>query len=82
MRVNRQILGLSGSKYTILGRPIKSARLVNIWSTDHYRIRFIWVFSRASQVFGLPSTIRTCDLRLRRIRGCSNVYVFQWVTAL
>jgi hypothetical protein len=31
---------------------------------------------------GLPSTIRTCDLRLRRIRGCSKIYVFQWFTRL
>ena len=27
---------------------------------------FIWTDMK----FGLPSTIRTCDLRLRRIRGC------------
>ena len=33
-------------------------------------------------MFGLPSTIRTCDLRLRRIRRCSNVYIFQWLTRL
>ena len=31
---------------------------------------------------GLPSTIRTCDLRLRRIRGCWNEYIFQWLTRL
>jgi len=29
---------------------------------------------------GLPSTIRTCLLRLRRNRGCWNVYIFQWLT--
>ena len=26
--------------------------------------------------------VRTCDLRLRRIRVCWNVYMFQWLTAL
>ena len=29
--------------------------------------------------FGLPSTIRTCDLRLRRIRGWSKHQRIQWL---
>jgi len=35
------------------------------------------IYSAKPELIGLPSTIRTCDLRLRRIRGCSKVYVFQ-----
>ena len=50
----------------LLRRSIRSTSLVNIWSTDRYRIRFFDAISRARGAFGLPSTIRTCDLRLRR----------------
>jgi len=30
------------------------------------------IYSAKPELIGLPSTIRTCDLRLRRIRGCSK----------
>jgi len=36
---------------------------------DSYRIGFFEAFSSAYQAFGLPSTIRTCDLRLRRAQA-------------
>ena len=34
------------------------------------------------EVFGLPSTIRTCDLGLRRLCGRYKAYIFQLFTAL
>jgi hypothetical protein len=40
------------------------------------------MFKGLIELFGLPSTIRTCDLRLRRICGYLNMYIFQWFTRL
>jgi len=40
-----------------------------LWSTDYHTIGFFEAFSSAYQAFGLPSTIRTCDLRLRRAQA-------------
>jgi len=54
--------------------------LVNIWSTKQDKVVFFELISSVNLVFGLPSTIRTCDLRLRRIHGCWKVIIFQWFT--
>jgi len=52
--------------------------LVNIWSTDYHTIGFFEAFSSAYQAFGLPSTIRTCDLRLRSCKNELKQLVKQW----
>ena len=81
-RVNRQIFSSPESHIVPKishARPRSSQRRpsrIMIGTIDHNLPTYFYM---KQYEFGLPSTIRTCDLRLRRIRGCWNEYKFQWL---